>query len=110
MLGAIAGDIIGAVYEGRDLKRTDFPLFDPRCRFTDDTVLTVAVADAILTGVPYGQKLKEFYRYYPRAGYGGHFRIWAASEATRPYYSMGNGSALRRVRMPTAATIANVIP
>jgi ADP-ribosylglycohydrolase len=95
MLGAIAGDIIGSVYEGHDLKRTDFPLFDPRCRFTDDTVLTVAVADAIMTGAPYGQKLKEYYRYYPRAGYGAHFRRWAASEDTRPYYGMGNGSAMR---------------
>ncbi len=50
MLGAIAGDVIGSVYEGRDLKRMDFPLFDRECRFTDDTVLTVAIADAILSG------------------------------------------------------------
>lgn len=95
MLGAIAGDIIGSVYEGHDIRRTDFTLFDPRCRFTDDTVLTIAVADAILTGAPYGEKLKEYYRYYPRAGYGAHFKRWAAHDETRPYYSMGNGSAMR---------------
>ena len=95
MIGAIAGDIIGSVYERHNLKRTDFPLFDPWCHFTDDTVLTVAVADAILTESPYGEKLKEYFRYYPRAGYGGNFRLWAASEDTNPYYSMGNGSAMR---------------
>jgi ADP-ribosylglycohydrolase len=95
MLGAIAGDIIGSIYEGHDIKRTDFPLFDSMCRFTDDTVLTVAVADAIMSGTPYGEKFKEYYRYYPRAGFGGHFRKWAASEDTRPYFSMGNGSAMR---------------
>jgi ADP-ribosylglycohydrolase len=95
MIGAIAGDIIGSVYERHNLRRTDFLLFDLWCHFTDDTVLTVAIADAIMTGVPYGEKLKEYYRYYPRAGYGGHFRKWAASDNTAPYYSKGNGSAMR---------------
>ena len=95
MIGAIAGDIIGSVFERHNIKRMDFPLFDPWCHFTDDTVLTVAVADAIMTGDPYGEKLKEYYRYYPRAGYGGHFKKWAASEDTRPYFSLGNGSAMR---------------
>jgi ADP-ribosylglycohydrolase len=50
MIGAIAGDIIGSVYEHRPIKTKDFPLVDPRCRFTDDTVLTLAIADAILSG------------------------------------------------------------
>ena len=95
MIGAIAGDIIGSVYEGHNIKRTDFPLFGPWNRFTDDTVLTVAVADAIMTGAPYSEKLREYYRYYPRAGYGGYFRKWAASDDIRPYYSKGNGSAMR---------------
>ncbi len=95
MIGAIAGDIIGSVYERHNLKRTDFPLFDPRCRFTDDTVLTVAVADAILTGAPYEVKLKEYFHLYPNAGYGPGFRRWAASSSTKPYYSAGNGSAMR---------------
>jgi ADP-ribosylglycohydrolase len=83
------------VYEGHNIKRTDFPLFGPWNHFTDDTVLTVAVADAIMTGAPYSEKLREYYRYYPRAGYSGHFRKWAASDDIRPYYSKGNGSAMR---------------
>ena len=62
MIGAVAGDIIGSVYEEHNLRRTDFPLFDPGCHFTDDTVLTVAVADAILAGSGYGEKLKEYFR------------------------------------------------
>jgi len=76
MIGAIAGDIIGSVYEHYPIKTKDFPLFHPRCRFTDDTVLTVAVADAILTGRPYAQSLHEIGRRYPRAGYGGSFIDW----------------------------------
>ena len=95
MIGAISGDIIGSVYERHNIRRVDFPLFDPRCRFTDDTVLTVAVADAILTGSSYGDKLKEYFRYYPNAGYGPGFRRWAASRRITPYYSQGNGSAMR---------------
>jgi len=95
MIGAIAGDIIGSVYERHNIKRVDFPLFDPRCRFTDDTVLTVAIADAILTGSSYSDKLKEYFRYYPNAGYGPGFRRWAASRRITPYYSQGNGSAMR---------------
>lgn len=97
MIGAIAGDIIGSVYEGRrrNIKTTDFPLFSPYCRFTDDTVLTVALADSILTGIPYVGKLKEYYRAYPDAGYGGSFHQWASSDDCSPYYSYGNGSAMR---------------
>ena len=95
MIGAIAGDIIGSVYERHNIKRMDFPLFDQGCTFTDDTVLTVAVADAILTGSSYGDKLKEYFRYYPNAGYGPGFRRWAASRRITPYYSQGNGSAMR---------------
>jgi ADP-ribosylglycohydrolase len=95
MLGAIAGDVIGSIYEHHNIKRTDFPLFDPRCRFTDDTVMTVAVADAILTGTDYGVKLREWYRLYPERGYGPDFRRWAASVTMLQGYSMGNGSAMR---------------
>ena len=92
MIGAIAGDIIGSVYERHNISRVDFPLFDPRCRFTDDTVLTVAIADTILTGSSYGDKLKEYFSYYPDAGYGPGFRRWAASRRITPYYSQGNGT------------------
>ena len=95
MLGSIAGDIIGSIYEGRKAYSLDFPLFTPRCRFTDDTVLTVALADSIMSGTPYAQKLKEYYRLYPHAGYGGAFKHWAASADLQPYYSFGNGSAMR---------------
>lgn len=94
MLGAIAGDIIGSVYEWHNITTTDFPLFDPLCTFTDDTVLTVAVADAILSYTDYGPKLKEWYRLFPDRGYGSGFRRWARS-GTRRGTSMGNGSAMR---------------
>src|SRR4030043_892069 len=95
MIGAIAGDIIGSVYEWHNIKTTNFPLFDEGCTFTDDTVLTVAVADAILTHSDYGKKLRQYYKLYPERGYGGGFRRWAAHKDSKPYYSMGNGSAMR---------------
>jgi ADP-ribosylglycohydrolase len=95
MLGAIAGDIIGSVYEARPIKTTNFRLFHPLCRFTDDTVLTVALADSLMHGVPYVGLLKQYYRAYPHAGYGGSFHQWAQSKDSRPYNSWGNGSAMR---------------
>jgi len=95
MLGAVAGDIIGSVYEARPIKTTRFRLFHPLCRFTDDTVLTVALAESLLDGIPYGHLLKRYYRDYPHAGYGGNFHRWAQSEDPRPYNSWGNGSAMR---------------
>ena len=95
MIGAIAGDIIGSVYERSHIKTKDFPLFDPGCAFTDDTVLTVAVADAILTGRSYLESIREIGRRYPYAGYGGSFIRWLNADAPRPYNSWGNGSAMR---------------
>ena len=95
MIGAIAGDIIGSVYEQFPIKSKDFPLFDSRCRFTDDSVLTVAVADAILRGRPYMSSMREFGRRYPHAGYGGSFIQWLHSPDPRPYNSWGNGAAMR---------------
>jgi ADP-ribosylglycohydrolase len=95
MLGAIAGDVIGSIYEHRPIKTTRFPLFHPLCRFTDDTVLTVALADSILHDIPYVDLLKRYYRAYPGAGYGGSFHQWAQSERSDPYNSWGNGSAMR---------------
>ncbi|MBW4647933.1 MAG: hypothetical protein KME06_04425 [Kastovskya adunca ATA6-11-RM4] len=65
MLGAIAGDIIGSVYEGNNIKTKEFPLFHPKCRFTDDTVLTVAVADTLLNADQYIEQFKRYYRRYP---------------------------------------------
>jgi ADP-ribosylglycohydrolase len=95
MLGAIAGDVIGSVYEARPIQTTRFRLFHPLCRFTDDTVLTVALADSILHDIPYVDLLKAYYRSYPNAGYGGSFHQWAQSERSYPYGSWGNGSAMR---------------
>ncbi len=95
MLGAIAGDIIGSVYERHPIKTKHFPLFQYSCRFTDDTVLTVAVAKAILSGAPYERVIREIGRRHPRAGYGGSFVAWLFSDQPRPYNSWGNGSAMR---------------
>jgi ADP-ribosylglycohydrolase len=95
LIGAIAGDIIGSVYEHHNIKVVDFPLFNPGCRFTDDTVLTVAIADAILSGSGYAGKLREYCLLYPERGYGPGFRRWAAAGRSTPYNSKGNGSAMR---------------
>ncbi len=100
MLGAIAGDIIGSVYEAkkswRQVKTPHFePLFDARARFTDDTVLTVAVADSLLHGGDLVELFKGYARAYPAAGYGGTFKRWAMSDSQEPYNSWGNGSAMR---------------
>ena len=95
MIGAIAGDIIGSVYEHSHIKTKDFPLFHAQSVFTDDTVLTVAVADAILTGRPYQLSIRKIGRRYPSAGYGGSFTGWLYSDHPQPYNSWGNGAAMR---------------
>jgi ADP-ribosylglycohydrolase len=95
MIGAIAGDIIGSVYEARPIKTKEFPLFHPHCRFTDDSVLTIAVAQAILTDQDYCRWVWEIGRRHPHAGYGGTFIRWLHSGDPQPYNSWGNGSAMR---------------
>lgn len=95
MIGAIAGDIIGSVFENQPIKTTDFSLFSATSRFTDDTVLTIAVAHSILSGLDYTSSLKKFGRKYPRAGYGAAFYQWLHSDISEPYNSWGNGSAMR---------------
>ena len=95
MIGAIAGDIIGSVYEWNNIKTKQFDLFAPDCIFTDDTVLTVALAESILTGTDYVSLMKAYYRRYPDAGYGGFFHRWAQARESRPYNSWGNGAAMR---------------
>ncbi len=95
MIGAIACDIIGSVYEGKPIKHTDFPLFTEDSVFTDDTVMTVAVADCIMRGNDYASFLREYGRMYPYAGYGGMFKRWLFSADPRPYNSFGNGAAMR---------------
>lgn len=95
MIAVIAGDIIGSIHERTATKRTDFELFTPRSKFTDDTVMTLAVADCVLHGRPYAATLREYGRRFPRAGYGGMFKKWLASDDMGAYQSFGNGSAMR---------------
>jgi len=95
MIGALTGDIVGSVYEWANIKTKDFPLFTDRCFFTDDSILTIALADTILTGTPYVENLKAFYRWYPGGDYGGGFHQWARSNDSKPYNSWGNGAAMR---------------
>lgn len=114
MLGAIIGDIVGSVYEWDNIKTKDFPLFLDDCFFTDDTVMTIAVADAIMQGESemlgsgvsshgvilvsedlFIDSMKKWGRLYPNSGYGGHFRLWIRSDTREPYNSWGNGSAMR---------------
>lgn len=95
MLGAIAGDVIGSVYEVRPVKTTGFALFPPGARFTDDTVLTVATAQALLGDGDYTGAYRRFGRAFPNAGYGGNFFRWLFSDGAGPYGSWGNGAAMR---------------
>lgn len=98
MIGAIIGDIVGSVYEWDNIKAKEFPLFQDKCFFTDDTVMTVAVAEALMNG---GTKddfidtMKKYGRMYPDAGCGGRFGTWLLSDSREPYHSWGNGSAMR---------------
>jgi ADP-ribosylglycohydrolase len=95
MIGSLAGDIIGSAYEFGRIKSKNFPLFGPESGFTDDSVLTVATAQAILTDGDYRRATLEFGRRYPDAGYGGLFTGWLHSKDPRPYNSYGNGAAMR---------------
>ncbi len=95
MIGAIAGDIIGSVYEWNNIKTKHFPLFTDKSFFTDDTVLTAAVADAILSGKNYQESIRTIGTRYPDSGYGGMFMKWLYSDNPQPYNSWGNGSAMR---------------
>lgn len=95
MLGAIAGDIVGSVFEGSGRKEMDFPLFSPRSTFTDDSVLTIAVAAVLLDGGDYASRLRHYGRKYPDRGYGASFYQWLHDDSLGPYNSWGNGSAMR---------------
>jgi ADP-ribosylglycohydrolase len=95
MIGAIVGDIIGSVHEFRAPKHTNFALFAEKTTFTDDTVLSVSVADSILSGASYVDKFHEYTKAYPRRGYGLSFREWVKTGSRGPYNSWGNGSAMR---------------
>ena len=95
MLGAIVGDIVGSIYEFNNHRSKDFSLFGGGCNFTDDTVLTVAIADCLLNQGNYAEYIKNYARKYPNRGYGGRFAQWIHSESMEPYNSWGNGSAMR---------------
>ena len=95
MLGVIAGDVIGSRFEWEPTKATDFPLFHPLSSFTDDSVMTIATASAILRGTSFESTYLDFGRRYPRAGYGAGFYRWLFETSPRPYNSFGNGSAMR---------------
>lgn len=103
MYGAVIGDIIGSVYEWDRIKTKDFPLFSPQSTFTDDTVMTIAVANALLRSrqesVPFREmvvrEMRDFGGRYPGRGYGGKFALWLWVDEPSPYNSYGNGSAMR---------------
>lgn len=95
MYGAIAGDIIGSIYEIKNMKRTDFKLFKPKSRITDDTVMTIAIADSLVHDIPYRESMLKWGKLYPKVGYGGRFKKWLKGEIEGAYNSFGNGSAMR---------------
>ncbi len=95
MLGAITGDIAGSLYENLRTKRKDFKVFHPLSFFTDDTVLTVAVAHALLDDLDLGQTIKRYAWRRPMRGYGPKFYRWMIFPGSSPYNSLGNGSAMR---------------
>lgn len=95
LIGTICGDIIVSCYEWQSTKRYDFKLLSEYSRFTDDTVCSVAMADALVRNIPFDIHLKYWCKRYPRAGYGRMFRSWIYSFIEGPYNSWGNGSAMR---------------
>ena len=95
MLGEIVGDIVGSIYEFNNHRSKDFPLFGDGCDYTDDTVLTVAVAECILNNGDYAEYIKDYARKFPARGYGGMFALWISSDDMEAYNSWGNCSPMR---------------
>lgn len=103
MIGAIVGDIVGSRFEFDNIKSKDFDFFHPDCCWTDDSVMTLAVGDALLEHREKGidlaeaavRKMQEWGRRYPDAGYGGMFVDWLDEKNPKPYQSWGNGAAMR---------------
>lgn len=112
MLGAIIGDIVGSRFEWHNHKSKDFELFTPKCRPTDDSNMTLAVALAFLRAKEDKSDLaeqavtsmRELGAIYPRCGFGGRFAAWLVSDDPQPYGSWGNGSAMRVSPCAWAAT------
>jgi type I restriction enzyme M protein len=103
MLGAIIGDIAGSRFEWNNCRSKDFELLHEKCRFTDDTVMSLAVCDALLKtaadrsalGKQAVRSMQSIGRHYPDCGYGGRFGRWIFSDSPQPYGSFGNGAAMR---------------
>jgi len=103
MFGAIIGDVVGSIYAFKNIKTKDFPLFSKGCTFTDDSVLTIAIGQALITDdndfINISQNAIKWMRHlgrkYPNAGYGNNFYDWLFSEKPRPYGSYGNGAGMR---------------
>ena len=123
MYGAILGDIVGSPYEFdcNNYKAKDFPLFSRRSDFTDDTVMTLAVAKALLSTrgqddaaikAALVREMQQLGRAYPDRGYGTHFDGWLYEDAPQPYQSYGNGSAMRvsPAMLPVMAASVSLSP
>ncbi|MRI63873.1 dinitrogenase reductase [Ornithobacterium rhinotracheale] len=95
MFGAVAGDVLGSIYEWHNVKEVNIDLLNDRCFFTDDTVLTVAIAQALLTENDFGKSIRKYGKMYRHSGFGGRFKRWLDADERAPYGSFGNGSAMR---------------
>jgi ADP-ribosylglycohydrolase len=102
MIGAIIGDIAGSRFEFHNARNDKFQLFTKECDFTDDTICTVAVADAIMHGRRFADALRDWGNRYPhpKGGYGAAFGAWLDDPAAGPYWSWGNGAAMRVSAIP----------
>jgi ADP-ribosylglycohydrolase len=95
IIGAIAGDVLGSIYEWNNIKTTEFDLFNDNCKFTDDSVLTISITNSLLNNIPYKDSVLKYALNYPNKGYGGMFKEWIYNIDRKPYNSYGNGSAMR---------------
>lgn len=95
MLGALIGDYVGSIYEMNNIRSADFPFFSQGCTFTDDSMMTVAIAEALLNDRDYAKSLRKWGNLYPDAGYGSRFWAWVKDPAATAYNSLANGSAMR---------------
>lgn len=95
VLGAIAGDVFGSIYEWNNIKTSEFNLFNNECKITDDTILSIAIADSLLNNCNFNNTVLMYGRKYSNYPYGPGFLNWLSSEEQNPYNSYGNGSAMR---------------
>ena len=97
LYGALGGDFVGSIYEWHNIKTKEFSLIDSRCQMTDDSILTMATADAICSKMDYAVCYHRWGNMHKHRGYGGSFRAWLnlSEEELKPYGSWGNGAAMR---------------